>query len=69
MDHMMLQSILDFEVEDGEEHQPKLFNGYTQIFVKAGANVTHSYVEESGGVVTPGTELSNKDLADGAIPP
>jgi hypothetical protein len=45
-------------------------NGYTQIFLKAGAIVTHSYAEESGGVVvTPGTKLSDEDLADGAIPP
>lgn len=63
----LVQSIVDLEEPHDEQqqqqqHRAKLYNGYTQIFVKAGANVTHSYLEESGGVVTPGTEISDSDL-------
>ena len=42
---------------------------YTQIFVKAGANVMHSYLEESGGVVTQGTEATDEELDEGVTPP
>jgi Fe-S cluster assembly scaffold protein SufB len=45
--------------------RPKLYNGYTQIFVKANANVTHSCVEESGGIVTPNVELADDQFAEG----
>ena len=62
-----VQSTVDLD-EEGE-HRAKLFNGYTQIFVKAGANVTHSYLEESGGVVTPGTEVTDDDVEEGMTPP
>eukprot|EP00566_Odontella_aurita_P007426 CAMPEP_0113570142 /NCGR_PEP_ID=MMETSP0015_2-20120614/24803_1 /TAXON_ID=2838 /ORGANISM="Odontella" /LENGTH=706 /DNA_ID=CAMNT_0000472887 /DNA_START=133 /DNA_END=2253 /DNA_ORIENTATION=- /assembly_acc=CAM_ASM_000160 len=51
----------DSETDDGDEdavgeEAARLFNGYTQVFVKAGANVTHAYIEETGGMVTPGVE-------------
>lgn len=55
----------DVEEEDGGDESEsesdgggmaRLYNGYTQMFVKAGANVTHSYIEERGGLVTPGVE-------------
>ncbi|GKY94379.1 hypothetical protein MPSEU_000403800 [Mayamaea pseudoterrestris] len=46
---------------------PKLYNGYTQVFLKAGANVTHSYLEESGGMVTAGVELSDDELSDESV--
>ena len=45
--------------------RPKLYNGYTQIFVKANANVTHSCVEESGGIVTPNVEFADDQFAEG----
>lgn len=67
----LVQSIVDLEEHDEEQqqqqHRAKLYNGYTQIFVKAGANMTHSYLEESGGVVTPGTEISDSDLEQGVV--
>jgi len=62
-----VQSTVDLD-EEGD-HRAKLFNGYTQIFIKAGANVTHSYLEESGGVVTPGTEATDDELEAGVTPP
>jgi len=57
----VVQSIIDLDdVVDSEtrQHTPKLYNGYSQVFVKAGANVTHSYLEESGGLVTGGVEMN-----------
>jgi Fe-S cluster assembly scaffold protein SufB len=61
----VVQSTVD--LDDGSEPVPKLHNGYTQVFVKGGANVTHSYLEESGGTVTAGVE--NGDDAFGAGEP
>eukprot|EP00547_Thalassionema_nitzschioides_P004310 CAMPEP_0194221596 /NCGR_PEP_ID=MMETSP0156-20130528/30932_1 /TAXON_ID=33649 /ORGANISM="Thalassionema nitzschioides, Strain L26-B" /LENGTH=671 /DNA_ID=CAMNT_0038952049 /DNA_START=54 /DNA_END=2069 /DNA_ORIENTATION=+ len=61
-----VQSCVD--LDDGED-RPTLYNGYTQIFVKEGAKLKHSYLEESGGMVTGGTELGKKDLSEGEILP
>jgi Fe-S cluster assembly protein SufD len=58
-----VQSCVD--LDDGSEHKPKLYNGFTQIFVKEGANVTHSFLEESGGLVTAGVEKSDDDFEEG----
>jgi Fe-S cluster assembly scaffold protein SufB len=63
----LVQSCVD--LDDGAEHKPKLFNGFTQIFVKEGANVTHSFLEESGGFVTAGVEKSDDDIEEGQSPP
>ena len=41
-----------------------LVNGYTQIFVGSEANVTHSFLEESGGMVTSNTEMSDDQAAE-----
>jgi len=54
----VVQSCID--LDDNTAARPKLYNGYTQFFIKANANVTHSYMEESGGLVTAGTELSDQ---------
>lgn len=59
----VVQSTVD--LDDGSEPVPKLHNGYTQVFVKGGANVTHSYLEESGGTVTPGVEKGDDAFAEG----
>ena len=60
----VVQSCVDLEIED-DKHRPKLYNGYTQFFVKENANVTHSYLEESGGTVTGGVEQNDEDLKEG----
>lgn len=39
-------------------------NGYTQIYVGANANVTHSFLEESGGAVTSRVEMSDEEASD-----
>ena len=58
----VVQSSVDLETG---EHRPKLYNGFTQFFIKENSNVTHSYIEESGGLVTGGVELSDDDLEEG----
>lgn len=58
-----VQSCVDLDTEEG--HVPKLYNGYTQIFVKGSANVTHSFLEESGGLVTSGVEKSDDEFEEG----
>lgn len=52
------------DLDDESEYVPKLYNGFTQIVVKEGANVTHSFLEESGGMVTAGVEKSEEDFAE-----
>jgi Fe-S cluster assembly scaffold protein SufB len=59
----LVQSCLD--LNDDSTPKPKLYNGYTQIFVGAGANVTHSYLEESGGMVTAGVEKGDEEFGEG----
>jgi len=62
----VVQSSVDLDAAyDPTDHRAKLYNGYTQIFVGAGANVSHSCLEESGGIVTPGVELADADFAEG----
>jgi len=52
------------DLDDENDHVPKLYNGFTQMIVKEGANVTHSFLEESGGMVTAGVEKSDNDFSD-----
>ncbi|KAL3908821.1 MAG: hypothetical protein SGILL_008333, partial [Bacillariaceae sp.] len=59
----LIQSSVD--LDDASAQVPKLYNGYTQLFVKEGANVTHSYLEESGGMVTAGIEISDDMVEEG----
>ena len=63
----LVQSTIDLllEKEGNEQHVPKLYNGYTQMFVNNGTNVTHSYLEESGGTVTAGVEVRDASLPEG----
>lgn len=62
----LVQSCVD--LDDGED-RPTLYNGYTQAFVKKGASLSHSYLEETGGIVTGGTERMKDDLAEGETLP
>jgi len=52
------------DLDDGDDHVPKLYNGFTQMIVKEGANVTHSFLEESGGMVTAGVEKSDGEFGE-----
>lgn len=58
-----VQSTVDLDTE--VDAVPKLYNGYTQIFVHEGANVTHSFLEESGGMVTGGVEKTDDSFEEG----
>ncbi len=62
-----VQSVVDLDVDC--DHRAKLCNGYTQVFVKESANVTHSFIEESGGMATSGTEVNDEDLEEGVTSP
>lgn len=58
-----VQTTVDLDTE--AKHYPKLFNGYTQVFVKEDANVSHSILEESGGIVTPQVDKNDRDIPKG----
>mmetsp|Transcript_15583 Transcript_15583/g.34019 ORF Transcript_15583/g.34019 Transcript_15583/m.34019 type:complete len:674 (-) Transcript_15583:96-2117(-) len=60
----VVQSCVDLDTRDDAIANPKLYNGYTQVFVKGTANVTHSYLEESGGFVTAGVEKTDDEFED-----
>lgn len=62
-----VQSYVDLDAEAGEEtdFNQKFVNGFTQIYVGSGANVTHSYLEETGGIVTGGVEAPAGEDVEG----
>jgi len=64
-----VQSFIDLDDANDARAKPKLVNGCTQIFVGAGSNVTHTYLQETGGIVTGGVELTEKDVEEGAEVP
>ena len=55
----LVQSYIDLGGTDDAVNKAKLNNGFTQIYIKKGANLTHAYLEETGGIVTPGVERSS----------
>ena len=55
----LVQSYIDLGSTDDGVNKAKLNNGFTQIYIKKGANLTHAYLEETGGIVTPGVEGSS----------
>jgi len=54
-----IQSFADLDDADTENTNQKFVNSCTQIYVGSGAKVTHSYLEESGGIVTSGVEADD----------
>jgi Fe-S cluster assembly scaffold protein SufB len=44
------------------ESVPLLINGYTQMWLKANATISHSYIDESGGMPVMGVEGSNETI-------
>ena len=53
---------LDYDAASSLSSRPTLVNGYTQIYVGKDANVTHSFLDESGGIVTPNIEMSDEEF-------
>jgi len=64
-----VQSFIDIDESDTQDFVPTLVNGCTQIYVGSGANVTHSYIEEAGGMVTASVEESSRNDEEGVEPP
>ena len=58
----LIQSNVDLKEDSGENPCAIFTNGFTQVFVGSNANVTHSYLEESGGCVTSRVEMSDEEL-------
>ena len=63
----LVQSCVD--LDQGDDDRPTLYNGFTQVFVKKGADVSHSYLEETGGMATGATELSDDQVPEGTTSP
>lgn len=64
----LVQMFVDLD-DDDDDDEPRatLVNGYTQVFVGTGANVTHSFLEESGGAVTSRVEMSDEEASDAGL--
>lgn len=60
-----IQTNVDLDEEDNEIFNQKFVNSCTQIYVDSGANVTHSYLEETGGMVTGGIETPTEEEKEG----
>jgi len=61
-----VQSFVDLDDANDAGAKPKLVNGCTQIFVGAGSNVTHTYLQETGGMVTGGVEIAKEEIEEGS---
>jgi Fe-S cluster assembly scaffold protein SufB len=61
-----IQSYVDLDEEENETFNQKFVNSCTQVYVGSGANVTHSYLEETGGIVTGGVETPSEEEEEGA---
>mmetsp|Transcript_6847 Transcript_6847/g.15130 ORF Transcript_6847/g.15130 Transcript_6847/m.15130 type:complete len:706 (-) Transcript_6847:114-2231(-) len=59
----LVQMCVDLDEPSEKSPCATLVNGYTQIFVGSKANVTHSFLEESGGIVTSRVEMSNDEAS------
>lgn len=57
----LINAAVDLDDMDGDNFNAKLINGVTQVYVGTGAKVDHSYLDESGGVVTGGVEVASSD--------
>jgi len=58
-----VQAFVDLDENNAENTTPKLVNSVTQVYVGSSSNVTHSYLEETGGVATGGVEAGAKARA------
>jgi len=61
----VVQAFVDLDEPNAENSVQRLVNSFTQMYIGAEANVTHSYLEETGGIATGGVETTAKDLAEG----
>lgn len=61
----VVQTFIDLDNPESEDTRPKFVNGCTQIFIGEGAKVKHSYLQESGGMVTANVEARDEDFEEG----
>lgn len=61
-------SLVQMSVDiDGDEARPTLTNGYTQVYVGAKANFTHSFIDETGGFATPNVEITDMEMSEAKL--
>jgi len=63
----LINAAVDLDDVDGDHFNAKLINGVTQIYVGGGAKVNHSYLDESGGVVTGGVEMASSEEEENTV--
>ena len=64
----LVQMCVDLDDNSSDKSPcPTFVNGYTQIFVGANANMTHSFIEESGGTVTSRVEMSDDEATAASL--
>lgn len=64
----LVQMCVDLNENSEESNCATFVNGYTQVYVGANANVTHSFLEESGGQAVSRVEMSDEEAAEESIP-
>lgn len=64
----LVQVCVDLNENSEESNCATFVNGYTQVYVGANANVTHSFLEESGGQAVSRVEMSDEEAAEESIP-
>ena len=59
----IIQNTVDLDAEDKftPSTPSKFHNGYTQVFLAENATLTHSYIEESGGMPVANVEVSGQE--------
>jgi len=63
----LVQMCVDLNENSEESPCATFVNGYTQVYVGASANVTHSFLEETGGQVTSRVEISDDEASEESI--
>ena len=63
----LVQMCVDLGEASEESPCATFVNGYTQVYVGANANMTHSFLEESGGQVTSRVEISDEEATEESI--
>lgn len=63
----LIQAVADVPIdrEVNAPASPRMHNGYTQFFIESQANVSHAYVDESGGMVAQNLEQDNITITAG----
>ncbi|CAJ1967065.1 unnamed protein product [Cylindrotheca closterium] len=63
----LVQSCVDLDSDEAKVST--LYNGFTQVFLKKGAQMNHTFLEESGGIPVGGVEINDDDVEEGQEKP